>query len=111
MTLHLGAEKLEHLADCEVCKARIELMKKYGNSSKAVRMAYSDSFEYEKLSSNCKEAKKLMKMKSITDELCFCSHLKSQHNDKLFTKLIFSKGHGSCILCECIKFTWKSFIY
>jgi len=40
----------------------------------------------------------------VKDEMCYCGHLKSEHND------IYAKGHGSCTKCNCKKFTWKEFV-
>lgn len=42
----------------------------------------------------------------IVDEICYCDHKRSQHNDTLVG------GHGSCSLigCPCTKFTWRAFI-
>lgn len=40
----------------------------------------------------------------IIDELCTCGHLKSAHGDTIV------KGHGSCKLCDCSKFTFIDFV-
>ena len=49
--------------------------------------------------------------KVVVDEVCRCGHLKSEHTDT------FQAGHGRGMHmaridgCDCIKFTWKDFIY
>ena len=44
---------------------------------------------------------------SVVDEMCWCGHLKSQHNPTIVP------GHGSCAVrpCDCTKFTWKTNVY
>lgn len=53
-----------------------------------------------------KKVDQLSKRGSGRDELCYCGHLKSQHNPTV------TPGHGSCAVrpCECAKFTWKAFV-
>jgi len=43
--------------------------------------------------------------KVIIDEWCVCGHKRSEHENTLFVK-----GHGPCMKCHCIKFTWKESI-
>ncbi len=39
MTMHIGTQKLEHIAKCQVCKARLALLIKYAIPNKAVALA------------------------------------------------------------------------
>jgi len=52
-----------------------------------------------------------MSKKTIIDEMCTCGHLKSQHNPTKLKVLAEIEGHGKCTVCDCKKFTWKSFVY
>lgn len=51
------------------------------------------------------EEQKTMIREDRADELCSCGHRKSEHNDTL------ARGHGSCKVCGCRKFTWVKFIF
>ena len=40
----------------------------------------------------------------VLDELCTCGCYRSQHIDTV------EIGHGFCLQCKCIQFTWKGFL-
>ena len=45
---------------------------------------------------------------TIIGELCDCGHEKADHKNALGG---IAPGHGECGKCDCIKFTWASFIF
>lgn len=47
-------------------------------------------------------------MKKPMDEMCTCGHFRSDHSGADVPGL---RGHGYCKVCECSKFTWKSFVW
>ena len=49
-------------------------------------------------------------LETAVDEMCTCGHKKSSHRDNVHDGAVV-KGHGSCRICDCKKFTWKSFVY
>lgn len=63
-------------------------------------------------------AKELQKEKtapshSVRDEMCYCGHLRSNHEDPALLPFPgLAPGHGKCSdeSCDCVKFTWKSFV-
>jgi hypothetical protein len=52
----------------------------------------------------------VFKGKTVIDEMCYCGHTRSQHND-LYAGIPGADGKGNCKECECARFTWKEFIY
>lgn len=49
-----------------------------------------------------------MKSEDIQDEMCTCGHLKSEHADLVDG---FIPDAGECEQCDCVRFTWESFIF
>ena len=54
------------------------------------------------------------KQKTPIDEMCYCGYLRSEHNDLKFVGIDAHpslKGKGDCPAGDCIRFTWKEFIF
>jgi len=51
------------------------------------------------------------KMPKIKDEMCYCGHLKSEHEYHVGANTPANKGMGKCTKCACFKFTWCAYIY
>lgn len=49
-------------------------------------------------------------LEDAVDEMCTCGHKKSSHKDNVYDGAV-AKGHGSCRICDCKRFTWKEFVY
>ncbi len=52
--------------------------------------------------------------RTIVDQKCYCGHLSSEHepSQRPFGGQTYKfGGHGPCRECNCVQFTWQSFVY
>lgn len=49
--------------------------------------------------------------KVVTDERCYCGHLKSEHLGSMEAGLGHVGQYLSCSVCSCDRFTWYGWIF